>query len=126
MKFSSGEVAHLAKLSRLELSESEQERIGQDLEEILGYVAKLDELDVSQVEAQVPAPLQGLARVGTLSTDKGPEELGHVDRSKKVLYQGVRVCFGSWELDIKGLPEPLVVIDLHPSTGLGTVRDDLQ
>lgn len=50
MKFSSGEVAHLAKLSRLDLSESEQERIGQDLEEILGYVAKLDELDVSQVE----------------------------------------------------------------------------
>ncbi|MEC9442733.1 MAG: Asp-tRNA(Asn)/Glu-tRNA(Gln) amidotransferase subunit GatC [Myxococcota bacterium] len=50
MKFSSGEVAHLAKLSRLELSELEQENIGQDLEKILGYVAKLDELDVSQVE----------------------------------------------------------------------------
>lgn len=50
MKFSSGEIAHLAKLSRLELEDTERERIGSDLEQILGYVAKLDELDVSDVE----------------------------------------------------------------------------
>lgn len=44
------EVEHVARLARLELSEEEKERMTRQLDGILGYVAKLDELDTSQVE----------------------------------------------------------------------------
>lgn len=43
-------VLHIAKLSRLALDEEEVVRYQHDLNQILGYVAKLDELDTSEVE----------------------------------------------------------------------------
>jgi len=44
------DVAYVARLSRLILTEEEQERYGQDLAAILDYAAKLDELDTEGVE----------------------------------------------------------------------------
>jgi aspartyl-tRNA(Asn)/glutamyl-tRNA(Gln) amidotransferase subunit C len=44
------DVAYVAKLARLVLTEEEQARYQRDLMQILGYAAKLDELDTEGVE----------------------------------------------------------------------------
>lgn len=49
MKISSKEVEHVAKLARLELKPDEVERMTAQLDTILSYVAKLDELDTEGV-----------------------------------------------------------------------------
>lgn len=51
MKITKTEVEQVARLARLELSELETERITKQLDSILGYVAKLDELDTKGVAA---------------------------------------------------------------------------
>ncbi|TKB26280.1 Asp-tRNA(Asn)/Glu-tRNA(Gln) amidotransferase subunit GatC [Desulfopila sp. IMCC35006] len=49
MKINRNEVEHVAHLARLTLSDAELEKMTGQLDEILSYVAKLDELDTSQV-----------------------------------------------------------------------------
>jgi aspartyl-tRNA(Asn)/glutamyl-tRNA(Gln) amidotransferase subunit C len=44
------DVGYVARLSRLTLSEEEQERYQRDLAQILDYAAKLDELDTEGIE----------------------------------------------------------------------------
>jgi len=54
------QVAHLA---RLNLTEEEEQKFGAQLGQILGYIAKLNELDVSQVEPTAHAvPLVNVKR----------------------------------------------------------------
>jgi aspartyl-tRNA(Asn)/glutamyl-tRNA(Gln) amidotransferase subunit C len=50
MKISREEVEHVALLARLNLSEAELEKMTVQLDEILSYVAKLEELDTSGIE----------------------------------------------------------------------------
>ena len=50
MKITRQDVAHIARLSRLRLSEEEMAEAGAHLERILGYVDKLSELDLSGIE----------------------------------------------------------------------------
>ena len=49
MKISKKEVEHVAHLARLTLTDEELEKMTGQLDNILSYVAKLDELDTSQV-----------------------------------------------------------------------------
>jgi aspartyl-tRNA(Asn)/glutamyl-tRNA(Gln) amidotransferase subunit C len=49
MKISKKEVEHVAHLARLNLTEEELEKITGQLDNILSYVEKLNELDTSQV-----------------------------------------------------------------------------
>ena len=49
MKITQEEVRHVAKLARLALTAAEVERMTGQLDAILSYVAKLDELDTSKV-----------------------------------------------------------------------------
>ena len=49
-KITRREVEHVARLGRLALSEEEKELMTRQLDRILGYVDKLNELDTSQVE----------------------------------------------------------------------------
>jgi len=49
-KITRGEVEHVARLARLALSEEEKELMTRQLDRILGYVDKLNELDTTQVE----------------------------------------------------------------------------
>jgi aspartyl-tRNA(Asn)/glutamyl-tRNA(Gln) amidotransferase subunit C len=49
MKITRQEVQHVAELARLELSEAEVDRMTGQLDAILTYVAKLDELDSTGV-----------------------------------------------------------------------------
>ncbi len=44
------DVEHIAELARLEFNESEKQKLTHELNEILKYVEKLDELDTSNVE----------------------------------------------------------------------------
>ena len=50
MKITREEILHLAKLSNFELEEDEIERLGSDLENIIGYISQLNELDTEGVE----------------------------------------------------------------------------
>jgi aspartyl-tRNA(Asn)/glutamyl-tRNA(Gln) amidotransferase subunit C len=50
MKITPEEVAHVANLARLHLSESEVKEMARQLDDILTYVAKLNELDTKGVE----------------------------------------------------------------------------
>lgn len=50
MKISADEVSHVAKLARLNLSAEEVDTMAGQLDRILSYVAKLDELDTQGIE----------------------------------------------------------------------------
>lgn len=50
MKITIKEVEHVARLARLELTEKEKERMRAQLDSILSYIDKLNELDTSGVE----------------------------------------------------------------------------
>jgi aspartyl-tRNA(Asn)/glutamyl-tRNA(Gln) amidotransferase subunit C len=57
------QVRHVAKLSRLALTEQQLARLAPQLESILEYVAKIDEVDVSGVEPMAHAtPLHNVLR----------------------------------------------------------------
>lgn len=88
------EVRHVAKLSRLALSEAQFQKYAGQLETILEYVAKLREVDVSGVEPTAHAiPLHNVLRddeVGpSLPTDQvlknAPETEGPFFKVPKVL-----------------------------------------
>jgi len=49
-QISKEQVRHVAALARLEMDEQELDSYGKDLGDILGYVAKLNEIDTSGVE----------------------------------------------------------------------------
>jgi len=55
MALTPDEVRKLALLARLELSDQEVEHLGPQLESILGFVAKLSELDTEGVEPMTTA-----------------------------------------------------------------------
>lgn len=50
MSVSLDEVRHLAALSEIQLSDSELESLATDIDNIVGYINQLDELDTDQVE----------------------------------------------------------------------------
>ena len=50
MKITMQEVEHVARLARLELNEKEKEKMRSQLDSILSYIDKLNELDTSAVE----------------------------------------------------------------------------
>ncbi len=50
MKITREEIDHLAMLSNFSLTNEESESLGQDLENIIGYISQLDELDTEGVE----------------------------------------------------------------------------
>ncbi len=78
MKITREEVRHVAGLARLELSREEEERIAGELESILGYVAKLDELDVADVAPTVHVFDVGAAfREDEVLNEPAVEELLH-------------------------------------------------
>jgi len=50
VKITMAEVEHVARLARLELNEQEKEKMRAQLDSILSYIDKLNELDTSGVE----------------------------------------------------------------------------
>lgn len=74
MKITEKEVRHIADLSNLTLTEDEVRKHAADLEEILTYVKKLDELDTSKVEPMSQVLYEG-AENSTLREDKHSKSL---------------------------------------------------
>ena len=68
------DVLHVARLARVALGEDEMESMRNDLDAILGYVAKLNEIDVCDVEPTTHAiplemPMRKDTVIKTLSQD---------------------------------------------------------
>ncbi len=53
MTLNSDQVKHIAKLSRMKLSDEEIEKYRTQLSAVLGYIQELDEVDTSQVDPTV-------------------------------------------------------------------------
>ena len=72
MKITEKEVRHVADLANLTLSDDEVHRYAADLEEILTYAEKLDELDTSEVEPMAQVIYAG-SETSTLRLDEHRE-----------------------------------------------------
>jgi len=70
------DVKYVAHLARLALSPEEEERIGAQLGSVLGYIEKLREVDVSNVEPTAHAfPLVNVTRPDEVQPSLSPEEV---------------------------------------------------
>jgi len=70
-KLTIAEVEHIAKLSRLELTEAEKEKFANQLSGVLEYVGLLNEVDTSKVEPT--AQVTGLSNVFAEDQISNPE-----------------------------------------------------
>ena len=69
------DVKYVAHLARLSLTADEEKKLGSQLAQILGYIEKLRELDVSQVEATAHAvPMTNVTRVDEIRPSLPHEE----------------------------------------------------
>jgi aspartyl-tRNA(Asn)/glutamyl-tRNA(Gln) amidotransferase subunit C len=85
-KITREEVRHVAKLARLEQSEAEEERMTGQMNQILGYMDKLNELDTAGVAATTHAiQLHNVFRPDEVvpSLDRG-ESLGNAPETDGV------------------------------------------
>lgn len=75
-KITKEQVEHVAKLSRLELSEKELEKYTREFSEILGYVEKLNSVDTKDVEAinQISG-LENISRDDSIQKSLSVEEI---------------------------------------------------
>ncbi|MDK2933193.1 MAG: aspartyl-tRNA(Asn)/glutamyl-tRNA(Gln) amidotransferase subunit [Clostridiales bacterium] len=63
MKITREQVEHVANLARLNLTEEEKERLTSEMESIIAFADKLNELDTSEVEPTAHAiPIQNVFR----------------------------------------------------------------
>jgi aspartyl-tRNA(Asn)/glutamyl-tRNA(Gln) amidotransferase subunit C len=65
------DVAHLAKLARIEIGESEAENIAKDVTSILGYVSEIEEITGNTEGTKEVGPLYNVLR-----EDENPHESG--------------------------------------------------
>lgn len=69
------DVKYVAQLARLELSSEEEQRMGEQLAGVLGYIEKLKEVDVSGVEPTAHAfPLVNVMRLDEIRPSLTQEE----------------------------------------------------
>lgn len=61
MKITRKDVEHVAALAHLELAPEEMERMAQQLDSILGYIEKLNELDTEKVEPMAQVLIESRA-----------------------------------------------------------------
>lgn len=69
MKISREDVERVAELAYLDLSEAELEMYGKQIDEILEYIGKLNELDTSSVEPMAQVLAEGQSSDATLRED---------------------------------------------------------
>lgn len=101
MKISREDVLHVAELAHLELPEGEVETLRKQLDSILTYIDKLNELDTSKVEpmAQVlPGPEVSQVVAGWKSGEKGSENTA--------LREDTVVACGLAKEVLPGAPDP--------------------
>lgn len=75
MKITAAEVEHVARLSRLALNESEIEALTGQMDELLGYVEKLNELDTEGIVPTSHAvPMENAFREDVVRSSIGLEK----------------------------------------------------
>ena len=84
MKVTEKDVAYVADLANLELSEQERARMVRDLNSILGYVDSLNELDTSDV----PPMAQVSDRYGLDESKQGSQRFAYASRDD--VHEGLR------------------------------------
>ena len=84
MKVSEKDVAYVADLANLELTEPERERMVRDLNSILEYMDRLNELDTSRVEPMA----QVSDRYGVDESKQGSERFAYASRDD--IHNGLR------------------------------------
>lgn len=78
MSVTKDDVLYMAHLARLELKDKEADGLKEDMNKILGYMEKLDQLDTSKVE-----PLEHVTeQPGILRKDEAKEPISHEDALK--------------------------------------------
>lgn len=78
MSVTEKDVRYMADLARLQLSEEEVKSFAQDMNQILGYMERLDELDTSDVE-----PLEHVIDLDSrLRPDEAKDPISHDDALK--------------------------------------------
>ena len=74
MKITEQEVLRIADLGNLSLTEEEVRKYAADLEDILTYIEKLEELDTSKIEPMAQVIYEG-AEISTLRKDERQKSL---------------------------------------------------
>jgi aspartyl-tRNA(Asn)/glutamyl-tRNA(Gln) amidotransferase subunit C len=101
MKVTDKDVAYVADLANLELSEDERARMVRDLNSILGYVDSLNELDTKDV----PPMAQISDRFGIDESKQGSERFAYASRDD--VHEGLR----------KSLPHDVVLANAPDNDG---------
>lgn len=74
MKISKDEVEKIAHLARLQIQESDKEKMAQQLSNILGYIDKLKDVNVDNVKLSADAAFtNNVLREDTLAASPGPD-----------------------------------------------------
>ena len=69
-------VAYVANLARLELSDEEISRFEGELDQVVAYIHKLDELDLKDIEPMShPRPRQNVLREDVVTETADPQDL---------------------------------------------------
>ena len=88
MSDSEFDIKYVANLARIALTPEEEARLGSQLGDILGYVKKLEELDISEVEPMAHAvPLDNVLRADEVQPSISNEEaLANAPKAAKGLF----------------------------------------
>ena len=88
MSDSEFDIKYVANLARIALTTEEEARLGSQLGDILGYVKKLEELDISDVEPMAHAvPLDNVLRADEVQPSISNEEaLANAPKAAKGLF----------------------------------------
>jgi aspartyl-tRNA(Asn)/glutamyl-tRNA(Gln) amidotransferase subunit C len=101
MKVTEKDVAYVADLANLELTETERSRMVRDLNSILGYIDNLNELDTANV-----APMAQVSdRYGPDESKKGSDRFSYASRDD--IHEGLR----------KSLPHEVALANAPDSDG---------
>jgi aspartyl-tRNA(Asn)/glutamyl-tRNA(Gln) amidotransferase subunit C len=88
MSDSEFDIKYVANLARIALTPEEEARLGSQLGDILGYVKKLEELDISEVEPMAHAvPLDNVLRADEVQPSiSNDEALANAPKAAKGLF----------------------------------------
>ena len=88
MSNSEFDIKYVANLARIALTPDEEARLGSQLGDILGYVKKLEELDISDVEPMAHAvPLDNVLRADEVQPSiSNDEALANAPKAAKGLF----------------------------------------
>ena len=80
MKITKKQVEHMADLAQLKLSDKETDKFAKEFSEILSYIEKLNEVDISKVEPMTG----GTDLTNKMREDEVTREMGEAARNKFV------------------------------------------